>query len=255
MLEFPKKIRIEIIIVLIVFSASYLFPFCTFYFLGDNDVEVIEKPQYINDFKFGYVYIVYILMTLFALLSSKKVVLNIINILVLIFLFLSFALAKLGFAWWGASPYHPTFSIGFLLVNIAIIYFIIRSYSWIKTLIALPNKSKISFAIALFIPLLFVLFVFYIYNKSKNEPILRSGGISGTKDNRILKSESWDYLEAYDAFVTKYYSKPISDSLKNTFVLDSVRFSFMDSSPNKGVKFTLPAKNGELDIEEVFDNY
>jgi hypothetical protein len=99
------------------------------------------------------------------------------------------------------------------------------------------------------------MFVFNFYIKLKNAPIMRSGGVIGIVNNRILKEECWDYIEAYDAFATKYYSKPVSDSTKNTFVLDSVRFSFTDNSPNKGKRFTLRAKNGELDIEEIFDNY
>lgn len=255
MAEFPKRIKNEIIIVLIIFSLSYIFPFCTFYYLGENDAEKIEKPQYINDFRFGYVYIVYISMVFFSVLSSKKNLLKIINILVLIFLFLSFILIKLGFAWWGASPFHPTLSIGFYAINIAIIYFIIRSYSWIKSFITFPIKSKLPLIVAISIPVFLIILIFNLYIKSKNEPIMRSGGISGIVNNRILKEECWDYNEAYDAFATKYYSKPVSDSLKNTFVLDSVRFSFTDNSPNKGKKFTLKAKNGELDIEAFFDRY
>lgn len=253
MSEFPKKIKNEITIVLIIFSVSYIFPLCTYYYLGEGDKAIIEKPQYINDFKIGYVYIIYILMVMFAVFSAKKIVLNIINVLVLIFLTLTFILIELGFGWWGASPFHPTLAVGFYVINITIFYFISRSYSWVKTFISFPFKTKTPLVLALSITVLFIIFVFYSYNKSKNEPIMRSGGISGVKNNRILKEECWDYIEAYDAFAIKYYSKPISDSTKNTFVLDSVKFSFTDNSPKKGQEFTLSTTNGEIDIDEIFN--
>lgn len=137
--KFPKRVKYEMIIVLLIFGASFLLPFCTFYYEGESDAHIIEKPQYISDFLFGYVYIAFMLLVIFALLSAVELVLIVISILVVIFLSLSYILIQLSFTWWGASPYHPSLGIGFVLVNVIIIYFIFRSFFWISPLI---NHSK-----------------------------------------------------------------------------------------------------------------
>lgn len=129
--KFPKRVKYEIIIVLLIFGASFLFPFCTFYYEGKSETHIIEKPQYINEFQIGFYYILFMVAILLALMTRRMVVLNVLNLLVLIGLLLTFIFIKLAFGWWGASPYHPTLSIGFALVNFTIIYIIIRSYFWI----------------------------------------------------------------------------------------------------------------------------
>lgn len=168
MTKFPKNLKIEIVLVLILFAASYMFPFCTFYYLGENEADRIEVPQYITKFKFGYVYIVFFLMVLFAVFSAKKAVLKTINILVLILLSLSFLMTSMGFAFWGVSPYHPTFHIAFYLVNISSLYAIVRSYSWINTFIAFSGKSNWAFIVAISLPIVFILFIYYYYKMTIN---------------------------------------------------------------------------------------
>ena len=255
--KFPNRVKYEIFIVIAVFCIAFLFPFCTFYYEGESEAHIIEKPQYINDFGFGYAYAVYMMTTLLALISANKVVLNILNILVLIFLALTYMFLKLGFAWWGASPFHPTFGVAFTLVNITIFYFVFRSFFWIDSVILYSNKTKFKLVLAISIPLIFIMTVFYLFDRAAKQPVMRGEGFLGNqiRDNRIIRQEDWDYLEAYDGFATKYFSKPVSDSLKDTYVLDSVRFSFSSGSPYVGDRFTLPAKNGKLDIERVFEEY
>lgn len=255
MTKFPKKLKIEIVLVLILFAASYMFPFCTFYYLGENEADKIAVPQYVTKFKFGYVYIAYFLMVLFAVFSAKKAVLKTINILVLILLLLSFLMTSMGFAFWGVSPYHPTFHIAFYLVNISSLYAIVRSYSWINTFIAFPVRSNLALIVAISIPVVFLMFIYYYYKKTINKPQMITRSFVEIKNNRIVRSQCWEYIDAHEAFATKYFSKPVTDSMKNTYVLDSVNFSFTDNSPNKGKEFTIRAKNGKLDIDEILDDY
>jgi hypothetical protein len=65
--------------------------------------------------------------------------------------------------------------------------------------------------------------------------------------------QSWDYSEAYNAHVSRYFS---TDSLrKEKYRLDSASFMFFDNDINITKKFTKRARNGKLDIEEILEEY
>ena len=71
--------------------------------------------------------------------------------------------------------------------------------------------------------------------------------------NRWVKYESWDYIEAHQAFVTKYYS---TDTMrKEKYRLDSASFMFFDDETNVTKKFTKRSKNGKIAIEELLEDH
>lgn len=70
---------------------------------------------------------------------------------------------------------------------------------------------------------------------------------------RLVVIQSWDYSEAYNAHVSRYFS---TDSLrKEKYRLDSASFMFFDNDINITKKFTKRTRNGKLDIEEILEEY
>jgi hypothetical protein len=251
--EKSKNTLIEFLIYSILFTLSLsLFPICNFYYLGDNET-MLTKPQYFFDFGVSYVFPLFFLMVILAFLSLKKALVITINIIVIIFTLLTFLFIQLGFAWWGASPFHPDFQAGYWLSQLLILIVIIRTFTLIKRFpeFNLNRKTTIMFSIlSISIPLLFIGYLFLAYNNAKNEPIMRSEW-EHIERNRLIKDESWDYTEAYDAYVSKYYSM---DTLrKEKFQLDSARFTFFDDKSNIVKRFTQRASSGILDVEEILD--
>lgn len=254
--SYNKSLLIELAVLSILFGLSFLFPMCTFYYLGEQE-SIIEKPQYANSFQIAGLFVPYFLMVLLALLSAKKVILRIVNILVLLSAALTYFLIILGFNWWGASPFHPDLNIGFLLINLFLLILIIRSYMWIGKLQNLDRgiTTKALTVFAIVLPITFICWILKSYLDGKNAPIKRSEWVLEERNNRIVKMDSWDYLEEYDAFADKYYSKPKADSLKDNYILDSVRFTFFNDKSKIEKRFSVNAKNGELDVEEILANY
>lgn len=249
-----KNTLIEFLIYSALFTLSLsLFPICNFYYLGDNEM-MLTKPQYFFDFGVSYVFPLFFSMVILAFLSLKKALVIIINIIVIIFTLLTFLFIQLGFAWWGASPFHPDFQAGYWLSQLLILIVVIRTFTLIKSFpeFNLNRKSTMIFSIlSISIPLLFISYWFIAYNKANNEPIMRSEW-EHVERNRLIKDESWDYTEAYNAYISKYYS---SDTLrKETFKLDSVRFTYFDDKSNIIKRFTRAASNGALDVEEILED-
>jgi hypothetical protein len=253
--SYKKSLLIELAVLSTLFGLSFLFPMCTFYYLG-GDESVIEKPQYANSFQVSELFIVYFLMVLLALLSAKKVILHIVNIVVLLSAVLTYFLVILSFGWWGASPFHPDLNIGFSLINLFLLILIIRSYMWTGKLQNLNRSiaTKILTVFSVVVPITFFFWVIKSYLNDKNAPIKRSEWILQERNNRIVKMDSWDYLEGYNAFADKYYSKSKADSLKDTYILDSVRFTFFNDKSKIEKRFSVNAKNGELDVERILDS-
>ncbi len=252
---YGRRLFIELAIISVFFAISFLFPMCTFFYLGKGE-EMIEKPQYAKTFQVVLVYFPYYLMVLFALLLKRKVILIIITILVAILTLTTIFLILLGFGWWGASPFHPKLSFGFLLINLLLLVLIVRSFMWIGKLSKTKNTiTKVFEWGSIIFPALMICLYLRSYFIAKNEPIMRSDWVMKTKNGRIRRVESWDYIEGYHAMISKHFSKPESDSLKETFVLDSVSFMFFDDKSNVKKNFSVKAKNGNLDIEEILERY
>lgn len=248
-----KNTLIEFLIYSILFTLSLsIFPICNFYYLGDNDT-MLTKPQYFFDFGISYVFPLFLSMVILAFLSLKKALVITINIIVIILTLLTFLFIQLGFAWWGASPFHPDLQAGYWLSQLFILIIIIRTFTLIKSFpeFNFNRKATMMFSVlSISIPVLFIGYLFIAYNNANNEPIMRSEW-EHVERNKLIKNESWDYFEAYGAYISKYYS---SDTLrKEKFKLDSVQFTYFDDNSNIVKRFTRKASNGVLDIEEILE--
>jgi hypothetical protein len=70
---------------------------------------------------------------------------------------------------------------------------------------------------------------------------------------RLVVIQSWDYSEAHNAHVSRYFS---TDSLrKEKYRLDSASFMFFDDETNVTKKFTKRSKNGKIALEELLEDH
>jgi hypothetical protein len=248
-------ILLELLAYTLLFILSLtFFPVCNFYYLGLHE-EMITKPQYFIDFKVAYTFPLYLFLVLISFLSLKKRIIRRMNFLVLLLILFTYIFISMGFVWWGASPFHPDFQAGYWLSQLLLLVVIIRSYTLIKQLPDLklnPRISRIFSFLSWFIPFILFAYLFEIYYLEKNKPIMRSESAYATR-NRWVKYESWDYIEAHNAFVTKYYS---TDTMrKEKYRLDSASFMFFDGETNITNKFTKRSKNGKIALEEVLEDH
>lgn len=248
-----KSILLELLVYTILFALSLsLFPICNYYYLDDKEM-ILTKPQYFFDFPISYVFPLFYAMVLLGFLSLKRGLVITVNIVVIIFTLLTFLFILLGFAWWGGSPFHPSFQAGYWLSHLMLIVLILRTFRLIKKLneLNLNRKLTMTFSIlAISIPLLFIGFLLIGYYSAKYEPIMRSQFEYIDRD-RLIKDESWDYTEEYNAYVSKYFS---TDTLRNEkYQLDSAEFAYFDDKPTIVKRFTRRASNGVLDVEEILD--
>lgn len=237
--------------ILFVVSLS-LFPIYNEYYMDENE-GMLTKPQYFFDFGISYIFPLNFAMVLIGFLSLKRALVITINILVIILTLLTFLFIQMGFAWWGASPFHPDFQAGYWLSQLLTFVLIFRTFKLVKHIpeLNLTRMTTLIFKVlAISIPLSFIGYLVLTFNKLKNKPIMRSEW-ERIERSRLVKSESWDYTEAYDAYADKYYSR---DTLKKEkYQLDSVRFTFFNDKIDIVKEFTRNAKNGVLDVEEILD--
>lgn len=230
------------------------FPVCHFYYLGRHE-EMITKPQYFIDFKPAYTFPLYLSLVLISFLSLKRKIIRRMNFLVLLLMLLTYIFISMGFVWWGASPFHPDFQAGYWLSQLILLVVIIRSYTLINQLPDLqlnPMIIRVFSFLSWFIPFVLFAYLFLTYYLAKNKPIMRSESAYATR-NRWVKYESWDYIEAHHAFVTKYYS---TDTMrKEKYRLDSASFMFFDDETNVTKKFTKRSKNGKIALEELLEDH
>jgi hypothetical protein len=248
-----KAILIEFLIYSVLFILSLcFFPICNFYYLGEND-SMLTKPQYFFDFEIAYSFIVYFLIIITGFFSLKKWLIISINILVMIFMFLTFLFVKMLFGWWGASPFHPDFQLGYWLSQSLILVLIIRTFTLLDKISEINLNKKITLFFSFFsisIPVCLFGFVYLGFYGGKSEPIQRFE-LESQERGRIIKHESWDYLEDYNAMLSKYFS---TDTLrKEKYKLDSVSFTFYDDNSKIIKKFSKTVSNGSLDIEEILN--
>lgn len=245
-----KAILIEFLIYSVLFILSLcFFPICNFYYLGEND-SMLTKPQYFFDFEIAYSFIVYFLIIITGFFSLRKWLIFSLNILVMICMFLTFQFVEMLFAWWGASPFHPDFQLGFWLSQSLILVLIIRTFTLISKLPEINLNKKISLFFSILIPVCLFGFVYLGFYGGKSEPIQRFVWESQER-GRLIKHESWDYLEDYNAMLSKYFS---TDTLrKEKFKLDSVSFTFYDDNSKIIKKFSKTVSNGTIDIEKILD--
>ncbi len=250
-----RLILIEFLAYSFLFALTFiLFPVCNFYYLGQHE-EMITKPQYFIDFKPAYTFPLYLTLVLISFFSLKKRIIRRMNFLVLLLMLLTYVFISMGFVWWGASPFHPDFQTGYWLSQLVLLVVIIRSYTLINQLPDLqlnPMIIRVFSFLSWFIPFVLFAYLFLTYYLAKNKPIMRSESAYATR-NRWVKYESWDYIEAHQAFVTKYYS---TDTMrKEKYRLDSASFMFFDEETNITNKFTKRARNGKLNIEGILEEY
>lgn len=248
-----KSTLIEFLIYSLLFGLSLsLFPICNYYYLGDNEM-MLTKPQYFLDFSISYIFPLLYIVLIIGFLSLRKWLIITVNIFVALFTLLTFLVIQMEFAWWGASPFHPDFQVGYWFSQLLMIVLIIRTFTLIKNLseFNLNRKMTLTFSIlSALIPLSFIGYLVITYNSSMSKPIMRSEW-EHLERNRFIKDESWDYTEAYNAYVFKYYS---TDTLrKEKYQLDSIRFTFFDNKSNIVKRFTRKAINGVLDVEDILD--
>lgn len=163
--SYPKSLKNELTLLSVVFILCFFFPLCTFYYLGEDEAYITEEPQYLNDFTIGYGYILYYLMLLSAILSKRRTLVIIMNAIAVLLLFLTLFITLLGFNWWGASPYHPKLNLGYLFVNLVLLFLIFRSSTLVKKTQNENNKTSNLFAIiAIAIPSGLVLFLILLTN-------------------------------------------------------------------------------------------
>jgi len=249
-----KRLKVELAIYAVLFTLSFAFPAFTFYYEEDGSKTI---SQYIWDFPFLWLFVVVFVIVFLGILSQSRIIIHLVNIVcILLTALFAFAILMM-FAWWGVSPYHPDYEIGYYLIFIWIGVLIIRSYSLLshrENYHFSRALSKWSGITAIAIPVLFISFIIYSVNASQNAPIMRSGGETKNDKGQIVINESWDYLEAYHAFADKYYSIRKLPNGKTERYLDSVQFTFFNDQSEIGKRFTRKSINGELDIEEILDD-
>jgi hypothetical protein len=230
------------------------FPVCNFYFLEKNDA-MLTKPQYFFDFKIAFLFPLYQILVLIGFFSLKKVVIFRMNYFVLLCMFLSYVYINLGFTWWGASPFHPDFQAGYWLSQLFLLVTVARTSFYMKQLDDISFHPKLRWTFTLLakgIPMVFLGAILLTFYSAKNKPIMRTK-FSRYERGRLVVIQSWDYSEAYNAHVSRYFS---TDSLrKEKYRLDSASFMFFDDDVNITKKFTKRARNGKLDIEEILEEY
>ncbi len=236
---------IELSIYSLLFFSSFLLPFYNFYYEADNAEGIRTVPQYAFQSSFGIFFVLTFLMVIFSALSRSKGLVHTANVLAILFtLFLGFILF-MGFAWWGASPFHPTFEYGYFLSQLLILIVVIRSYTLLpgyKSYSLNRHLTRLSKATAILIPTSGLMYVGYLFYLSTLEPVYVMGSSSPNAQGITVYSEMLDY-PAYDAEVMKYYGDD---------VLDSVHFAYFD---NKKIikEFTVKVKNGKLDVDKVLE--
>lgn len=249
-----KKLILEVSIFALLLAISLIFPICNFYYEGETDL--IIKPQYLWDFELAYVFPVNFVLIALGVLSLKKIALQVMNILVILISLFTYFIMIMGFAWWGASPFHPSFEYGFFLSQLVLLAFLVRSYFWIKHFdqLRVMNKSaKVFVALAIAVPLILVaLIVSAIYIDSQ-QPIMRSEWYPKPENGRKQRVVYWDY-PAYNAYVSAYMSRDEKADENTPYQLDSAHFRYFNDQSDEIKSFTKKAKNHTLDFEQILDD-
>jgi hypothetical protein len=161
----------------------------------------------------------------------------------------------LGFTWWGASPFHPDLQAGYWLSQLFLLVTVARTSFYRKQLDDISFRPRLRWTFTLLakvIPMVFLGAILLTYYSAKNKPIMRTK-FSRYERGRLVVIQSWDYSEAHNAHVSRYFS---TDSLrKEKYLLDSASFMFFDDDVNITKQFTKRARNGKLDIEEILEEY
>lgn len=194
-------------------------------------------------------------MAIAGFLSLRKTLIIVINSSVFVLQLLTYLFISLGFAWWGASPFHPDFQLGYWFSQIITLVLIFRTSYLIIHLSELHfnrNLTRLFSLLAVLIPLSFITYILLLIRTETQQPMIDSEWVY-IKRNRSVKSQGWNYKKAYGASVKKYFS---TDTLEQApYQLDSVEFTFYGDYPKIRKKFTKQASNGELNIEEIFERY
>ncbi len=247
-------VLVELLVYTTLFVLSLLcFPICNYYFEDTEDI--LTKPQYVFDLGAGFVFPLYFAMAIVGFLSLKKTLIIVINSSVFVLQLLTYLFISLGFAWWGASPFHPDFQLGYWISQLITLLLISRTSYLIIHLSELHlnrNLTRLFSLLAVISPLALITYFLLLVRTETQQPMIDSEWVY-IEGNRSVKSQGWDYTEAYGARVKKYFS---TDTLEQApYQLDSVEFTFYGDYPKIRKKFTKQASNGELNIEEILERY
>lgn len=247
-------VLVELLVHTTLFVLSLLcFPICNYYFEDAEDI--VTEPQYVFDFDIGFVFPVYFAIAILGFLSLRKALIIVINSCVFVVQLLTFLFISLGFAWWGASPIHPDFQLGYWISQFITLLLISRTSYLIIHLSKLRfnrNLSRLFSILAVISPLSLITYFLLLVRTETQKPMIDSEWIF-IKGNRSVKSQGWNYKESYGASVKKYFS---TDTLEQApYQLDSAEFTFYDDYPKIRKKFTMYTSEGELDIEEILERH
>lgn len=249
-----KSILLELgIYTLIFFVAITLFPICNYYYLEGEEEKLITKPQYIYNFPIFYSFMIYVVLIGTSFLSLKKWVITTVNWVVLLLNLFTISIIFLGFVYWGSSPIHPSFGMGFWVGQLCLSLLIIRTFMFKKHITALTLSQKftrIFYFFTIIATLVFITLILIAYYLNRQKPRYSSGS-EYTINERNFRTESWDYMNAYGAHITKYYTKPNYKVEK--YHLDSVAFDYLDDNGYITKQFTKKAVHGKVDIEKILE--
>lgn len=249
-LSFTKQILTETVIFYCLAVLIAFLPFKIYF----NEIGGITKTELgFQSFGFLYLLIFGIITTISSLTFNKKIIVFT-TIISLIFLVFGLILNTIFFNMYAINgPISPETKFGYFLFLTVVTIYIIRTFKW-RNKINNENTNKKLTYIPKIIILSIPLFCAYKINESFNEPIMR-GEDYRKINNKMIKSETWDYTEEYDAMVSKYYhfqkTTKINSKHKGKYVLDSISVMIFDDNSNIKKEFSKKAIKGQLDIEEI----
>lgn len=132
MMDFKKRVRIETLVLILLFISSLFMPFCDMFSLiiDNNGNAAHEKIDTMYVFHSPLIILCFLLLTI-SFLSFKRFVLSIINPIVIV-LFVIFSFAILTMLNWSGSHRSPELRFGFWFSQSLIVISIIKGYIWRK---------------------------------------------------------------------------------------------------------------------------
>jgi hypothetical protein len=254
-LSLGKQLIIVTVTFFVLLGLTTFLPYKEYF---DEMGEVTKSEKGYQSFEFTYL-LTFSIITAIALMTLNKLIVSIVNSIILVFLILGLLLNTIFsnmYATYG--PISPETKFGYFLSLTLVLIYMLRTFLWRKKLLEININRKITYIpklVILFIPLYFI----FQLNKSYNEPIMRSKSYDETAD-KFIRSESWDYTQGYNAYITKHFSgqklKREDTKYKNSskYVLDSVDVMIFDENSNIEKDFSKKIKNNHFDINEILND-
>lgn len=256
-----KSLKIRVIagiaVLTILHVVTLFLPFTVHTHLNDAEDQVTFTYTNINQTVFMWIFVANYLIVVTAAATFSRVLATVLLVLVSIWTFLLHLAFSYLFVWDG-QPIHASFGSGYflnqlILLTAIVLAFVLRAsyekfspsryFTWVMRLAAVS------------LPVVLACGIYVKLNAASETPIMRLESQYKVGD-KLVYSQSWDYVEAYDAYVSKYFSKPVqADTVVGSqgFELDSVRFTFNMTSVKTDKTMTLKAVNGQLDVKAVLE--